>query len=369
MGVSQVLHMNGGAGENSYGNNSLLQRKVISMTKPITEEAITALYSGSLGTMTRLAIADLGCSSGPNTLFAVTELIEAVDKLCKKKGQTPPEYQIFLNDLPGNDFNTIFRSLPNIQGSCFFTGVPGSFYGRLFPRNTIHFVHSSYSLMWLSQVPQGIEGNNNRNIYMASTSPQKVLDAYYNQFKNDFGMFLKCREQELVPGGRMVLTILGRRSEDRASNECCCIWELLAMALNEMVFEGLIAEEKMNSFNIPQYTPSPSEVKAEVLKEGSFSIDHLEASEVSWSGRTNNGDYDQLINGSGREESYSVARCMRAVAEPILRDHFGDDEDIIEDVFRRYKLLIINYMDKNKTKFINVVVSLVRRSDRSEKES
>ena len=34
----------------------------------------------------------------------------------------------------------------------FVAGVPGSFYGRLFPRNSLHFAHSSYCLMWLSQV-------------------------------------------------------------------------------------------------------------------------------------------------------------------------------------------------------------------------
>ena len=37
-------------------------------------------------------------------------------------------------------------------GPCLFSGTPGSFYGRLFPSNSLHFVHSSYSLQWLSQV-------------------------------------------------------------------------------------------------------------------------------------------------------------------------------------------------------------------------
>jgi jasmonate O-methyltransferase len=57
------------------------------------------------------------------------------------------------------------------------------------------------------------------------------------QFQTDFTLFLKCRSEELVAGGRMVLTILGRRSEDPSSKECCYIWELLAVALNEMVLE------------------------------------------------------------------------------------------------------------------------------------
>lgn len=86
------------------------------------------------------------------------------------------------------------------------------------------------------QVPEGLESNKG-NIYMASTSPQAVLKAYHEQFQQDFSLFLKCRSEELVAGGRMVLTILGRRSDDPSSKECCYIWELLAMALNDMVFE------------------------------------------------------------------------------------------------------------------------------------
>ena len=72
---------------------------------------------------------------------------------------------------------------------------------------------------------------------MASTSPPSVLRAYYEQFQKDFSVFLKCRAEELMVGGGMVLTFLGRRNEDPSSKECCYIWELLAMALNDMVSE------------------------------------------------------------------------------------------------------------------------------------
>ena len=72
---------------------------------------------------------------------------------------------------------------------------------------------------------------------MASTSPPNVIKAYQEQFQRDFSFFLNCRSEELVAGGRMVLTILGRKSEDPSNKEGCYIWELLAMALNNLVSE------------------------------------------------------------------------------------------------------------------------------------
>lgn len=109
-----------------------------------------------------LKIADLGCSSGPNTLLVITNIIDNAHAVCEEKNVQVPEFQVFLNDLPTNDFNTMFKLLPPYFNEklekgdnfrpCFVAGVPGSFYERLFPTASLHFVHSSTSCHWLSQV-------------------------------------------------------------------------------------------------------------------------------------------------------------------------------------------------------------------------
>ncbi|XP_057790230.1 salicylate carboxymethyltransferase-like [Salvia miltiorrhiza] len=365
MEVEQVLHMNGGLGDSSYANNSLVQGKMIEMTKPIVADAISKVYR-SLGSNSKtLCMAELGCSSGPNTLLVAAEFVKTVYESSRKHGRELPEFQIFLNDLPGNDFNCISQwlmpkfeeEIGNINGGyCFVYGAPGSFYGRLFPSNTLHFVHSSCSLMWLSKVPQGLEMNKG-NVYIGSESPVSVSEAYYAQFRSDFQTFLKCRSEEVVVGGRMVLTILGRKTETAASKECCYIWELLALALKQMVHEGVVEEEIVDSFNIPQYTPSPIEVKKEVENEGSFIITHLEASEISWAAcsATNNDTANHKIN------AYNVAKCMRSVAEPLLVQHFG--QSIIDQLFVKYQNIIWDRMSKEDTKFINVTISMTKRQE------
>lgn len=91
-------------------------------------------------------------------------------------------------------------------------------------------------LLVINQVPQAVE-NNKGNIYMARSSPSNVLEAYYEEFQKDFSSFLKSRAKELVEGGKMVLTLLGRTSEVQYSEDGCDIWDLLALALSDMVSE------------------------------------------------------------------------------------------------------------------------------------
>lgn len=64
-----------------------------------------------------------------------------------------------------------------------------------------------------------------------------MLEAYSQQFKNDFSCLLESRSQEMVYGGRMVLSFLGRQSMDHTSSNCYYQWELLAHALMTMVLE------------------------------------------------------------------------------------------------------------------------------------
>ncbi|EEF33154.1 S-adenosyl-L-methionine:benzoic acid/salicylic acid carboxyl methyltransferase 3 [Ricinus communis] len=362
MEVVRERHMNGGTGENSYAQNSLLQQKVISMTKPIIEKAMANLYCSSFPES--IAIADFGCSSGPNTLITISEIIKAAENNCRKLGRRSPEYHVFFNDLPSNDFNTIFRSLPSFQeklkqqsiGPCFFYGIPGSFYGRLLPRNSLQFAYSSCSLHWLSQVPEGLESNNGK-IHMSNTSPPSVLKAYYAQFQTDFITFLKCRSEELIPGGHMVWTMTGRRSKDPSSKDDYYLWELLAMTLNQLVLEGAIDKEKFDSFNIPQYTPSIFEVISKIEEEGSFLIDQLEVYEQHW-----NAYHDEPnLSEDFKDPGYNVAKFARAVSEPLIISHFCLDKAIMDKIFDRYRTMLNDYMAKEKTKFVNLIVSVVKK--------
>ncbi|XVE69842.1 hypothetical protein DITRI_Ditri10aG0024000 [Diplodiscus trichospermus] len=372
MEVMQVFHMNKGNGETSYAKNSTVQSKIISVGKPIIDEALLEMTCNNV--IESMGIADLGCSSGPNSLSVISEIMDKVQATNRHLGRPVPEFRVFLNDLYSNDFNEIFMSLPEFYnrlneekgigfGTCFISGVPGSFYGRLFPTNTLHFVHSSSSLHWLSQVPDGLESNafrhlNKGKVYISKTSPQSVLDAYSLQFQNDFSEFMKSRSQELVPGGRMVLSFMGRRSADPTTEASCHHWELLAQAIMSLVKEGLIEEEKVDSFNAPYYAPCAEEIKMVIQKEGSFIIDRLEAFEVDWDG----GAVSDIHTGQGKLLiGQRVAKTIRAVVQSMLESHFEIGQNAMDDLFIRYADIVGNHLSMSGTKYINLVMSLIKK--------
>ncbi|XP_068664270.1 probable jasmonic acid carboxyl methyltransferase 2 [Aristolochia californica] len=367
MEIQKILHMVGGLGENSYANNSSLQRVAITKVKPIVEKTILDLYSSML--TETLGIGDLGCSSGPNTLLVISDILDAIDWGSRRLKRPVPELKVFLNDLPGNDFNAICQSLPNFyeklrkekgEGfkSCYISAVPGSFYGRLFPKRSLHFIHSSYSLQWLSQVPPELTSSSIKgNIYLTETSPPLVYKAYLEQFKRDFQSFLQSRSEEIVLGGKMVLILLGRRTADPSSTESCYIWKLLGQALYDLVSRGLIDEAKLDAFNLPYYAPSVEELKDVIEKEGSFHPSQLDTMQVNWDGSE---DGDEAVNSFDHVESgLNTAKIMRAVAEPILVSHF--EAELMDEVFRRYGEIVAEHLSSERTKHVNLLVTLTRR--------
>lgn len=84
------------------------------------------------------------------------------------------------------------------------------------------------------QLPK-LEEINKGNIYLSSTTPESVSRAYYEQFQKDFMGFLKCRSEEIMAGGRMVLTLAGRTTDDPRDEESYYLWRPFTMALQEMV--------------------------------------------------------------------------------------------------------------------------------------
>ncbi|KAJ6791218.1 salicylate carboxymethyltransferase-like [Iris pallida] len=335
MDMVRNFHMAQGLGETSYAQNSPLQKEVIESVMDITlRSAMEACAAETV------SIADLGCSSGRNTLSVVENVIRAVCERRREATQQLPEFMVFLNDLPSNDFNTLFSLVPEFVqklkaehddgGGILVSvaGAPGNFYGRLFPSSSLHFITSFTSLHWLSQVPAGLLNNeesvNKGNIYMSPASLPLVATLYFEQFQKDINMFLRSRSQELVVGGRMVFSIIGRMSHDSHEkiNECPLL-EALEKSLSILVSQKLVTEEKLDSFNLPFYAPSTQELEDQVHREASFTIDSMKQA------------HDWTIHEYAPK---MLSNFSRAIIESFICHHFG--EEIIEPLFETYTQLL-----------------------------
>ncbi|GJX69635.1 benzoate carboxyl methyltransferase-like protein [Tanacetum coccineum] len=174
---------------------------------------------GILALQLACSIADLGCSSRPNTLLAISNIINEVHKLFKEKNLKPPQLQVCLNDLVGNDFNSVFKSLPMFYDNynkeegennmCYVSVVPGSFHERLFPDQS------------RSNVDPSSNGSGDH------------------------------------------------------------VAELLGKSLVDAVNEGLVRESDLNSFNMLFYFAYSDEIRDIIHNQGSFSLDILESFEIN----------------------------------------------------------------------------------------
>ena len=160
--LENVMSMNGGNGEVSYDRMSVVQAYAIRSLQPSLAEAVTLMRLPAHPSPLR--IADFGSATGRNAFTYVDFLVNCMRREYEARNMAIPEVQAFFNDLPGNDFNTLFGLLPPMKEQAdseapsallreyFAAGVPGSFYGRLFPKSSLHFAICMHCLHWISKV-------------------------------------------------------------------------------------------------------------------------------------------------------------------------------------------------------------------------
>ena len=125
--------------------------------------------------------------------------------------------------------------------------------------------------------------------------------------------------------------------------------------------QGLIEEEKLDSFDLPMFGPSLEEERSEVAREGSFQIELLEFLKSS---EMFSKEEMAAISGStsGKEaeaHKKTFAKAMRTTMENLLKYHFG--EEVMEALFERYretmaKKVIKSIDSTSKGEFLNIVL-------------
>ncbi|KAG6672955.1 hypothetical protein I3842_16G085400 [Carya illinoinensis] len=281
--ISEAYPMKGGDGAYSYANNSSNQlmkllllsfwRGVIDTAKKLITDAIAEkLDFNSIVLSNTFRIADLGCSVGPNTIRSSAALFTSI----------PPDRQYYA------------------------AGVAGSFHSRLFPNASLHFVHSSNAIFWLSRVPKSVVDKSSH-----SWNKERIHIS-----DSEVECFLHARAQEVACGGLIALITTGRPNGALYSQTLQSItYDLLGSCLMDMAKRvgnaKIVREEEVDSFNVPTYFMSPQELVAVVNRNGEFSIERME-------------NLPQVKEVSNLPESQILASHLRAAMDGLIKEHFGD---------------------------------------------
>lgn len=122
----------------------------------------------------------------------------------------------------------------------------------------------------------------------------------------------------------------------------------------------MIEEEKLDSFNLPFYSPSVQDVRRIIEQEGSFEVDGISIIEVDWDDDGEERDENYILNKA--RSGLNVAKCIRAVIESLLVSHFGDELNM-DDLFCIFSEVVGEHMSKNKSTYANMVISMTRKAN------
>ncbi|CAI9105082.1 OLC1v1003933C1 [Oldenlandia corymbosa var. corymbosa] len=350
----------GGDGASSYFKNSKLQGNASDQANKLLEDGIAKSLKLPPKDAT-FRIADFGCSVGPNTFSSVASVIEAVKHKYQNTSDDDgfPEFHVFFNDQVSNDFNTLFRSLPHDK-QYMVAGVPGSFHGRLLPKSSVNLMVSNTALNWLSKIPDSVTTRgtpqwNKGKVTYARSSPQ-VVEAFKAQFVHDMNDFFGARTQELVPGGLLAILVPCRSlGTSPCESNVVLVADSIGDALVDLVNEGVISEDLVDSFNFPTFIPTATEMEEIILTNHGkhFSIKAMQEIRLP----------SHLNTPQGIHHTCSH---MRAVMDCLLNQHIGVPQ-VVDEAFTRYPQKIENLVKDPSTNALfetwEFLFMLLKRND------
>ena len=125
---------------------------------------------------------------------------------------------------------------------------------------------------------------------------------------------------------------------------------MLVLAITELFLgqQGLINEEKLDSFNVPYYIASQEELQELVDKEGSFTTEFIDTIVVELGGMWSRPEYR--------------TRNIRAYTEPIISHHFG--EEVMDKLYDKVKDILAEDSKQgnlSSTRGVSIVLELKKK--------
>ena len=257
-------------GHGVYGRHSLAQHSAGGFGLPGLERAAHAV-AATAENVAAVVVADLGAAGGRNELQPMTVAIQAL----RAAGVDAP-IAVVHTDIPTNDFSALFETVEHAPDTylslddVYAFAAGRSFYGRIFPSESLTLAWSAIAVHWISRIPTPIRGH----VY-STFATGEVLDAFRRQSAQDWRVFLEARAAELRPGAQMV--IVGGANRDDGLSGAESLMDALNAALSDEVASGALTEAEYDAMSIPTYNRTLAEFTAPFDGSDAFGLTLLEA--------------------------------------------------------------------------------------------
>ncbi len=164
-------------------------------------------------------------------------------------------------DIPTNDFSALFETVEHDPDTylrlddVYALAAGRSFYGRIFPPESLTLAWSAIAVHWISRVPKPIQGH----VY-STFATGAVADAFREQSAADWRIFLESRAAELRPGAEMV--VVGGANQDDGRSGAEALMNALDVAIRAEVASGALTQDEYDRMSIPTWNRTLAEFTA-----------------------------------------------------------------------------------------------------------
>jgi salicylate 1-O-methyltransferase len=260
----------------------------LKMNLQILPSVIKYLLEAEPSSTSTLNLVDYGSSEGYNSMILYSKALPFL------RARSSKPVLIFHNDLPQNNWCTLFRTInesPDSYLNCenvFYSAIGRSYLNQLCPSNSVHFGYAGITFHFLSKQPE-CDRVEHRQAY-----PEAI-----SQMMEDLALTLKHRLRELVVGGIICIYAISREDENRIMYD-----EIVYAGVRRVYEKGLISEKEFNGFRF-SYCGLKREEWERVLTEfeGKFEVLEMKNSKVMFPA------YEQFLEDGDREEYFKTFRA------------------------------------------------------------
>ncbi len=339
------------SGGGDYDRHSDHQRRDAASRAGLVVDAAERIV---VETQAPVVLVDYGCGQGRTS----NEIVRAAVETVRESHRDVP-ISVVHNDLLANDWATL---VDDLRADDSYVRVPGgpiapmicatSFYSPVVPPALVDLGVSFAALQWLSA--PGPAGTGSALYFDQLTGPARAAMAA--RAHDDWTRFLELRADELSPGGRLVVDMMGVDGDGAAAGHDA--WDEVRSICEDLVAEGALDRGRLDAYVIPIWERTLEEVRRPFAEDVGRRLE-LERLEIADSTSPASEEYRR--SGDAAAFARDFVGFFRAFSEPSLRAALDLEGTVVDELYRRLE----TRLEANADDFrfvVHVVTAVITRT-------